>query len=245
MSAMSPMPPMPPMTPGSPEPPLTLPHRPPGPTRRRALALALAPLAAGVLPACGRGSKLRTQQVPAGAPVLALGDSLTYGTGAAPGQDYPAVLAARTGWRVTNAGVPGDTAAQGLQRLPALLAAEAPSLVIVSLGGNDFLRRLDEADTRAAVRACARQALDAGAQVLLVAVPRLSLLAAAGGPLTDHPLYAEIASELAIPLHRQGWAKVLADGRLRSDAVHANAEGYAQFAHGLADAARALGLWAG
>ena len=80
-----------------------------------------------------------------------------------------------------------------------------------------------------------------GAQVLLVAVPELSLLAAAGR-LSDHALYADIADELKIPLHRKGWSAVLADARLRSDQIHANAAGYAEFAQGLVKTLRDSGF---
>ena len=193
------------------------------------------------LAGCSR-PRVRAQPVPPGASVLALGDSLTFGTGAAPETAYPAVLAGLSGWRVVNAGVPGDTAAQGLERLPALLQEHAPALVLVGLGGNDFLRRLPEADTRRHVQAACEQARAAGAQVLLIAVPRPSVAAAFTGSLTDHPLYGEIAEQMKLPLHRQGWSEVLADESLRSDAIHANARGYAAFAKGLVATARAVGL---
>lgn len=143
--------------------------------------------ATALLGACGR-NKTKAQPVPAGATVLALGDSLTSGVGATAETAYPAVLARLTGWNVVNGGVSGDTSAQALAREPALLAEHQPKLVIVSIGGNDFLRKLPESDTRTHVHAIGRQALDAGAQVLLVAVPRATL-AAAMGQMTDHPLY--------------------------------------------------------
>lgn len=201
-----------------------------------ALGLALA------LPGCGR-ERPRSRPVPAGAVVLALGDSLTWGTGAPPDASYPAVLARLTGWQVVNAGVPGDTSAQGLARLPALLAEHRPALVIVSIGGNDFLRRLPDTETRTNVRAICEQALKSGAQVLLAAVPRATV-AAAMGQMTDHTLYAEIADQLHIPLQREGWSEVLADADLRSDAVHANARGYEEFARSLMGTAVAVGLLA-
>ena len=90
---------------------------------------------------CGRKQAARAQLVPAGSTVLALGDSLTYGTGASPETAYPTVLAELSGWNVVNAGVSGNTSAQALERLPGLLAEHQPKLVIVSIGGNDFLRR--------------------------------------------------------------------------------------------------------
>ena len=195
------------------------------------------------LQAC-QEKKTAVQTVPAGSTVLALGDSLTFGTGASPESSYPAMLTELTGWHVVNAGVAGDTSAQALQRLPALLAQHQPRLVIVSIGGNDFLRKLPEEETRANITAICRQALDSGAQVLLVAVPTVSL-SAAMGQMTDHPLYAEIARELGVPLQREGWGEVLGDETLRSDAVHANAKGYAQFARSLQGTAVAAGLLEG
>lgn len=208
-------------------------------TRR---GFALAALGAAALAGCGRKKSL-AEAVPPGSTVLALGDSLTYGTGASPETSYPAVLAELTGWNVVNAGVPGDTSAQALARLPALLEEHQPRLVIVSIGGNDFLRKLPEADTRANVHAACQQAMDAGAQVLLVAVPRASV-AAALGQMTDHALYAEVARDLKLPLQRQGWGEVLSQRDLRSDQVHANAKGYAQFARSLQGTAVAAGLLA-
>ena len=190
---------------------------------------------------CGRKQAARAQLVPAGSTVLALGDSLTYGTGASPETAYPTVLAELSGWNVVNAGVSGNTSAQALERLPGLLAEHQPKLVIVSIGGNDFLRQLPEADTRANIIAICKQALGSGAQVLLEAVPKVSMVAALG-QMSDHPLYADIAAELNVPLQRDGWSKVLGDSKLRADAVHANAQGYAQFARSLHSTAVAAGL---
>ena len=192
------------------------------------------------LAGCARDKKT-AQPVPPGSTVLALGDSLTFGTGASAETCYATVLAGLTGWNVVNAGVPGDTSAQALARLPALLAEHQPKLVIVSIGGNDFLRKLPESDTRTHVHAICKQSLAAGAQVLLVAVPRATV-AAALGQMTDHALYAEVAKDLKIPLQREAWGEVLAQPDLRADAVHANARGYAQFARSVQGTAAAVGL---
>jgi len=208
--------------------------------QRRALLGALALIIAGAgLPGCTR--KPATQAVPAGATVLALGDSLTSGVGASADTAYPTLLAARTGWNVINAGVSGNTSAQALERLPDLLQEHRPALVIVSIGGNDFLRRLSLETTRTHLRLIGEQANGSGAQVLLVAVPELSLMATVG-KLSDHALYEEVAEELKIPLHSKGWSGVLAQERLRSDQIHANAAGYEQFAQGLVETLKTTGL---
>jgi acyl-CoA hydrolase len=202
-------------------------------------------LVAAVLPAlaaCGRKAKLAA--LPAGAAVLALGDSITFGTGATPQASYPSMLASLTGWNVVNAGVPGDTSAAALARLPDLLQQHAPALVLVSIGGNDFLRRVAPDVTRANIRSICKQARDAGAQVLLVGIPEASAFAAAARSLGDHPMYEELAGELALPLHAGGWSKVLSDPGLRADPIHANAQGYEVFATGLAQRLRELGLLA-
>ncbi len=216
--------------------------------RRHLVRLAPAALLVGGLPvwvACSSRKPIRGELVPAGATVLALGDSLTYGTGAGGDEaSYPAVLARLTGWKVVNAGVPGDVSAQALARAAPLLEEHRPALVLLGIGGNDLLRRLDEAETRARIQRLCELVRAAGAQVLLIAVPRPTLAARVTGGLADHPMYGDIAESLRVPLHRQGWSDVLGDERLRSDAIHANAAGYEQFARGLVVTLRATGLLA-
>src|SRR5664279_3527344 len=84
--------------------------------------LALAVLLLAV--ACGGTRK--EAALPAGSKVLALGDSLTAPHGVKPGEDWPTLLAQKTGWVVINAGVSGDTSAGALARLPALLDEHQP-----------------------------------------------------------------------------------------------------------------------
>ena len=210
----------------------------PRPARRRLL---LATVAAALLPACEQKSGAHGV-VPAGATVLALGDSLTQGVGASsPAHAWPAVFAQHSGWRMINGGVSGDTSAMALARLPALLRAHRPQLVIVSIGCNDFLRQQSETETRDNIRAIVQQSQRAGAQVLLVAVPQ-PCFAAANGRVGDHPLYAELARELRVPLLANAWSDILSDEKLRSDRIHANDTGYEQFARTLLQAAQNLGF---
>ncbi|MFA7584908.1 MAG: arylesterase [Novosphingobium sp.] len=88
--------------------------------------------------------------------ILALGDSLFAGYGLAPGEGYPARLEAALrargiNARIADAGVSGDTTAGGLQRLTFTLDSQPqpPELVLISLGGNDMLRGIAPAQTRA------------------------------------------------------------------------------------------------
>ena len=181
-----------------------------------------------LLAACGSKSGKKQTKIAAGSTVLALGDSLTYGYGASPAESYPARLAAISGWNITNGGVSGDTSAQALARLPELLREHTPRLVIISIGGNDFLRRLPESETRANIRAIIQACRDAGAETILVGVPQVGVAAALGYP-GDHALYADLAKAENIPYYQGGWAKILGNESLKSDQVHPNAAGYEAF----------------
>jgi acyl-CoA thioesterase I len=112
---------------------------------------------------------LRPAHVPV---VLDFGDSLTAGYGLMPEQAFPARLEA---WlrghgvpaRVINAGVSGDTTADGLARLDWELA-DKPDLVILALGANDALRGIDPATVRANLGKMLAKIQAVGARVLIL-----------------------------------------------------------------------------
>jgi lysophospholipase L1-like esterase len=167
--------------------------------------------------------------------VLAFGDSLTFGTGADDEQSYPAVLAGLIGRKVVRDGVPGETTAQGLQRLEGSLEAHRPRLLLLCLGGNDLLRRVDSAQTESNLRAMVRLARDRDVEVVLIGVPEAALF---GGTA---PLYRRVADELRIPLEEDALTDVLHDNALKSDGIHPNAEGYRRIAQALAALLRDAG----
>lgn len=171
--------------------------------------------------------------LPKGANVLILGDSLSHGTGAAEGEDYPSLLAANTDWNIINAGVPGDTSAGGLQRLPDLLDRHEVDLLIVELGGNDFIRRVPQQETINNLRTILSEARANGIQPLLLAIPAFSPFGAAVGSLSDHELYRQLAKETDTPLVEDIFSDVLAKNALKSDPIHPNAEGYRLVEEGL------------
>ncbi len=208
---------------------------------RSAMGITVALSGSALLAACGKKAA-KALPVASGASVLALGDSLTFGNGATPENSYPAVLAGITGWNIVNAGISGNTSAQALERLPELLAEHKPALVLVCIGGNDFLRGMSDVDTRANVRSICQQAKASGAQVMLVAVPRVSAIGIASGSLKDHAMFEELAKEMKLPLHDESWASILGDASLRSDQVHANAKGYDRFARELHESLKEAGF---
>src|SRR5215510_3105100 len=76
---------------------------------------------------------------PSGTTWVALGDSLTAGFGASPGNDYPALLGKELGLRIINASLSGNTTQDGLERIEEIIRLN-PKVVLVCLGGNDGLR---------------------------------------------------------------------------------------------------------
>ncbi|PCI58483.1 MAG: arylesterase [Methylophilaceae bacterium] len=179
-----------------------------------------------VLSACGGADKLPA--IPTGSTVLVLGDSLSYGTGAKEGEDYPTLLAQSTGWDVINAGVPGDTSAQGLARLPELLEEYQPKLLMIVLGGNDFLKKVPLAQTEKNLKAIIQAAKLKNIATLIIAIPDYQPVKAAFGGLSDHSLYATLAEETQTPLIEETFTNVLSKNSLKADYVHPNAKGYKQ-----------------
>lgn len=194
-----------------------------------------------VLLAAGCSEPPQEAVLPPGSVVLALGDSLTAGAGVSPEQAWPALLAQRTGWQVVNGGVSGDTSAQGLQRLPALLEEHAPVLVLVTLGGNDMLRRLPQAETEENLARIIVKCKAEGARVVLVATPQPSLAGAVLRNLSAPDFYREIAAAHEVPLIEDAIAEVLSDPLLKGDQIHPSAEGHAVLAGKLSVALQGLG----
>lgn len=201
----------------------------------RLLLLCLALLLAG----CGETE--RFSAIPSDSVVLALGDSLTAGAGVSSEQAWPFLLAQRTGWQVINGGVNGDTSAQGLQRLPALLDDHHPVLVLVTLGGNDMLRRLPVQQTEENLARVIVKCKASGAQVVMLATPQPSLAGAVLRNLSAPDFYRQIAQVHQVPLIEDAIAEVLSDPLLKGDQVHPNADGHELLAGKVYTALRDIG----
>jgi acyl-CoA thioesterase I len=160
----------------------------------------------------------------ADAVILAFGDSLTYGTGAAESESYPSVLEKLSGRRIVNAGVPGEISETGLQRLPEVLDREKPALLLLCHGGNDLLRKLDQAATANNLREMVRTAKAKGISVVLLSVPAPDL------SLSPPQYYADIAKEFSLPIENKALSQILGKGSLKSDYIHPNAAGYRKLA---------------
>lgn len=139
-------------------------------------------------------------------PILVLGDSLSAAFGIPPESGWIALLERRLEQRrpkfphaVLNASISGETTIGGLARLPQLLAAHRPALVLVELGANDALRGLPVAAIRANLGTIILACRAAGAEVLLIGTE----IPVNYGPQyrdTLRSMYQGLALEFNVPL---------------------------------------------
>jgi acyl-CoA thioesterase-1 len=106
--------------------------------------------------------------------IVCFGDSLTAGYGTEVGQAYPDYLQAELdhrgyAYRVVNAGISGNTTKDGVARLPSIVAMK-PAIVVVEFGGNDGLRGLRIADTRANLDRIVSTLTASGPKVVLAGI---------------------------------------------------------------------------
>ncbi len=160
--------------------------------------------------------------------IVAFGDSITFGTGATEAESYPAVLSSLIGRPVVKSGVPGEVTAGGLARLPGVLEEHNPKLVLLCLGGNDMLRKHNEAETRSNLRTMIKMLKDKNINVILIGVPKPAMITSAP------EFYSEIAKEFGIPYEAKIVTSVLYNPGEKADPIHPNAKGYKRMAEALA-----------
>jgi acyl-CoA thioesterase-1 len=180
-----------------------------------------------LMTACSESS-IHLTKLPEDAVILAFGDSLTYGTGASTGHDYPGILAELTARKVINEGVPGEISGGGLKRLPALLDQYRPALLILIHGGNDMLRNIPNEQTADNLNRMITEANSRHIEVVMLGVPKLNLLT-----LNSADFYETITETRQIPADLNTLPDILGDNSLKSDMIHPNDAGYQLMANNI------------
>lgn len=160
--------------------------------------------------------------------ILAFGDSLTFGQGVTLPESYPSQLATITKLKVINAGQNGRTSAEGLALLPDLLEETQPDLVLLCLGGNDFLQQVPVGQTTANLRKMLIILQEKRIPVVLIAVPEFNLFS------QPSPIYSQLAQEYKIPLELETLSDLEHQPSKKSDPIHFNAAGYRDLAESVA-----------
>jgi acyl-CoA thioesterase-1 len=224
---------------------------------RRLLRYGMAALLCQALVACGsadspQGStKERADRapvakalapVPANAPlVIAFGDSLYAGYQLGPNEGLApqlqnALVAAGKPARVQNAGVSGDTTAAGRARLTFVLdnASVKPALVVLGLGGNDMLRGIDAAQTRANMTAMMDELKKRDIPVVLTGMLAAPNLGADYGR-TFNAIFTDLAKQYDASLYPFILEGVVTKPDLMlADGIHPKPAGVAIMAKGIA-----------
>lgn len=136
--------------------------------------------------------------------VLVVGDSISAGFGLDSRQGWVSLLQTRLkdeGFddQVVNASISGDTSAGGQARLPALLAAYKPAVVVLELGGNDGLRGQPPQQLQQNLASMIESARQAGAKVLLLGM-RLPPNYGVRYTTAFAQVYEQLAAEKQVPL---------------------------------------------
>ncbi len=161
--------------------------------------------------------------------LVALGDSLTAGYGLPANAAFPVVLEKTLRERglkveIANAGVSGDTATQGLERLD-WSVPDGTDGVIVSLGANDMLRGLDPAVTREALEKIITRLKDRGIAVFLAGMRAAPNLGQAYVQRFEG-LYRDLAAAHGVPFYPFFLDGVAGDRSLNlPDGIHPTAKG--------------------
>ncbi|WP_199743130.1 arylesterase [Sphingomonas ginsenosidivorax] len=229
--------------------------------RKRLYAAATVLVQAGLLAACDRTAEIPTPAPTAtagptvpqvAAPkgpsrlILAFGDSLYAGYGLDRGQSIPDAIQTRlrqagVNATIVNAGVSGDTSAAGRQRFVFALdnLPRKPDLVLIGLGGNDVLRQIGPAETRANMTAMLDELKTRNIPAMLtgmMAPPNL------GADYTRdfNVIWPDLASRYHATLYPFILDGVIGDTRLmQADRVHPNPDGVAKIAERLAPMVKA------
>jgi len=156
----------------------------------------------------------------AGKRIIAFGDSLTYGTGASKGKDYPSQLSKMISRPVINAGLPGDTTAKALKRLERDVFAHSPDIVLITLGGNDLKNGVASDVAFKNLKMIVNLIHNQGARVV---IGGLSI------PLRDRGFgkgFKKLAAETGATLIPNILEGIMGNRKLMSDPIHPNDAGY-------------------
>jgi acyl-CoA thioesterase-1 len=136
--------------------------------------------------------------------IVVFGDSLSAGYGVPQGQGWVDLLRQRLqqkglAWQVINASISGETTLGGRNRLPGVLSAHRPRVLILELGANDALRGQSLAESRENLLQMVRTARAAGAKVLLVGM-RIPPNYGPAYTKKFQAMYEDVAREAKVPL---------------------------------------------
>ncbi len=167
-----------------------------------------------------------TNYPPKNQTIVAFGDSLVFGQGATKGNDFVSLLGDKLGQEIINLGVSGNTTQDGINRMDEVLK-EDPGTVILLLGGNDYLRKIPEEETKKNLGILIESFEKNGSVVVLLGVR--------GGVLQDgrEGMYEDLSKKYGTVYVSDVLDGIFLKTELMSDGIHPNDKGYAIIAERL------------
>ena len=169
------------------------------------------------------------------AKIVVLGDSITAGYGLKPEQAYPYLLSQKLNLEIINRGVSGDRTTDGLARLSEDILREKPGIVIIGLGGNDFLKKVPKTVTEQNLEEIITQIQKEEAVTVILGMNL--------GLFTDEyqDLYQRVADKTGSYLIPQVLKGIIDNPKHRQqDIIHPNAMGQKILADKIAEALKPL-----
>ncbi len=165
--------------------------------------------------------RVKNLQAGVGERIIVLGDSIASGYGLSEAESFPSVVSRLLNLPIVNRGVAGDTTADALNRLQQDVLSASPWLVIVELGGNDFLQKLPKTETEANLKEIITKIQEKQAIAVLLGINL--------GMFKDEyqEIYTRVAKETQAYLIPQVLEGIIDNPKYRQeDFVHPNAAGH-------------------
>ena len=155
-----------------------------------------------------------------GTNIICFGDSITFGYGVNPGEDYPTALSKMLSIPVINEGIDGDTSSEALRRFKPDALDRDPLIVIIEFCGNDFLRKIPIETTTRNIKKMVKLAQAKGAMAAVVDI-------SAGLFLADYrKAFSSLAKETGSIFISGVLSGIITNPSMKSDFLHPNATGY-------------------
>lgn len=167
--------------------------------------------------------------------IITLGDSLANGFGVSDEDSFAIQIPRILGKNAIKLGIDGEVSAELMARIGSEINDKNPAAIIISIGGNDFLRKFDKATTARNIATIVRKAKTKTSCVVLLGVPDGILGGLVGGVSSA---YYDIAKAEGVLLEKDAMPQILKQHSLKVDEIHPNKDGHAIIAQNIAELIR-------
>lgn len=155
--------------------------------------------------------------------IITLGDSLANGFGVSESDSFAMQIPQMLGKNAIKQGIDGEVSIELLARIDRELQAPNIAAIIISIGGNDFLRKTDSDLVKRNITAIVKKAKAKSSCVVLLGVPDGIFGGLIGGVSS---IYKDIAKSENILLESSSMPRILKQHALKVDEIHPNKDGH-------------------